>query len=790
MLKRIPAATVPAVEEFGRDLSLTRSIDNPHVARLLDVRQTDRVWLLFSQYVAAGTLASLLERRQPLSEGELVTLIGPLAQGLAVIHRIGLTHGNLTLDNVMLDAEGRPVLTDVGLRSLTDPVATPQSDLEALAELAIAAGGDPDLFKASLFAGDAQQTADRVLRLAVPTPIALLGATAVPPALPLPGTDFESPNIRTPTSRPGRSTSPAADGTASAGDTNSANDMTSTDDARSAGAGSAADGGRPAGEDGLAGDVRSAGDTRSVDGASFAGGSEVLGAPVGAGEDPASDEIRPGASGVSSASGDSDESAGTSGGGGGGTGIRGGDGTGGGAGVLNGNRQGRRRKRPEEGSSERSREAFGSSDSEDDAEASDVAGSMGGTPDKSSAVSARPGVGGARRGGKSAVDRHGKGRSGGRQGRGRTVTPRVSSSRARLIDRLFKGAGGGRQRAGSAARRAFGSRAAEGSVSAFSGFAREEATFASPGSTGLGGVGGRLRLQGLGGAQSGAEADKPDGLGVGDGDRPSVVAVVVPRVDAAAGSRRGGRDWRGQRRSSGGRGRAGRRKSRRPWHWWGVRLRLSERLRGRAPAYGVLAAVGAAAMVVLVLGLVAVGVLGGGPSTAASTGDAESPGTDASVASGRATISDAGSPNPAGSLPTATAVSTPPGTDWPTPWLDVLRALDRKRSTVFQTGDVGGLDAIYVPGSVPWKADKNLLASYRTQRLRIEGLTMEIRSLVIESEEADRAVLKVVDRLVAGAAVDPAGRRTTFPRGRPVARRIVLQARMTGAWRISEINAL
>ncbi|WP_238157936.1 hypothetical protein [Kribbella voronezhensis] len=119
-----------------------------------------------------------------------------------------------------------------------------------------------------------------------------------------------------------------------------------------------------------------------------------------------------------------------------------------------------------------------------------------------------------------------------------------------------------------------------------------------------------------------------------------------------------------------------------------------------------------------------------------------------------------------------------------------MRALDRKRSTVFQTGDVGGLDAIYVPGSVPWKADKNLLASYRTQRLRIEGLTMEIRSLVIESEEADRAVLKVVDRLVAGAAVDPAGRRTTFPRGRPVARRIVLQARMTGAWRISEINAL
>ena len=183
MLKRIPAAKVPAVEELRRDLALTRSIDNPHIARLLDVRQTDRDWLLFSQYVAAGKLESLLERRERLSTGELVTLISPLAGALGAIHSAGLTHGNLTLTNVMLDAEGAPVLTDVGLRSLTAPDATPEADIEALARIALAAGGDPYLFTRSMFTGEADQIADRVLRLAPPNRSPSTSPRAPPPKI-------------------------------------------------------------------------------------------------------------------------------------------------------------------------------------------------------------------------------------------------------------------------------------------------------------------------------------------------------------------------------------------------------------------------------------------------------------------------------------------------------------------------------------------------------------------------------------------------------------------------------
>ncbi|HET6295153.1 MAG TPA: protein kinase, partial [Kribbella sp.] len=181
VLKRIPSASIPSVQEFREDLALAQSIDHPHITRLIEVRQTDREWLLFSQYVAAGTLTGLLQRRGKLSLGELVTLVSPLAQALAVVHRAGLTHAHLGAGDIMFDADGRPMLTDVGLR-LQGPPCTPADDLAVLADLTHEAGGDPRTFPASLFTTDGDTLSHKVLELATPTPLNLGFDTDPPPA--------------------------------------------------------------------------------------------------------------------------------------------------------------------------------------------------------------------------------------------------------------------------------------------------------------------------------------------------------------------------------------------------------------------------------------------------------------------------------------------------------------------------------------------------------------------------------------------------------------------------------
>jgi hypothetical protein len=173
VVKRVPAASVPRAESFRRDLALARGLGHRHAVRLLEVRQVSREWLLVSEYVGAGSLLDLLRRRGPLSTGELVTLLSPLAQVLAAAHLRGLCHGHLGTGDALLTADGRPLLADLGLRLTAGDQGSPGGDLAALGALARAAGGDPAVFTEDLFSGDGTTVAARVLDVAEPEPIGL-----------------------------------------------------------------------------------------------------------------------------------------------------------------------------------------------------------------------------------------------------------------------------------------------------------------------------------------------------------------------------------------------------------------------------------------------------------------------------------------------------------------------------------------------------------------------------------------------------------------------------------------
>ncbi len=173
VLKRIPAPTITNPTVFERDLTTLLAINHPHIARLIEVRQSESDWLLFGQHVPAGNLTALLGRRGDLSLGELVTLISPLAEALAVLHHKGLHHGRLTPANILFDADGRPVITDTALR-FQDPTTTQADDLTALAALTQLAAGTTTRFPATLFTHTTAPTlARKVLELSPPTPLNL-----------------------------------------------------------------------------------------------------------------------------------------------------------------------------------------------------------------------------------------------------------------------------------------------------------------------------------------------------------------------------------------------------------------------------------------------------------------------------------------------------------------------------------------------------------------------------------------------------------------------------------------
>ena len=69
------------------------------------------------EHVAGVTLAHHLERLEGagLPIDERLDILVAIADGLAAIHRAGISHGDIKPENVLLSASGRVVLTDLGL---------------------------------------------------------------------------------------------------------------------------------------------------------------------------------------------------------------------------------------------------------------------------------------------------------------------------------------------------------------------------------------------------------------------------------------------------------------------------------------------------------------------------------------------------------------------------------------------------------------------------------------------------------------------------------------------------
>jgi eukaryotic-like serine/threonine-protein kinase len=104
----------------AREAALLGELDHPHLVRLVEVVHQPRRGgaprvALVLDLLEGGSLAALLAARGRLTAGEVVTVCAPVAAALAHAHARGVVHGDLSPGNVVFTAEGRPVLTDLGV---------------------------------------------------------------------------------------------------------------------------------------------------------------------------------------------------------------------------------------------------------------------------------------------------------------------------------------------------------------------------------------------------------------------------------------------------------------------------------------------------------------------------------------------------------------------------------------------------------------------------------------------------------------------------------------------------
>ncbi|MDZ4277642.1 MAG: serine/threonine-protein kinase, partial [Dehalococcoidia bacterium] len=107
------------VRRFQREARIAQELDSPHVVRVLDSGGEDDTRYIAMEYVEGQTLAAMLRESGPLPPEDAEDIAIRVARGLAAAHAKGVTHRDISPQNIMLTADGTVKIADFGIARAT-----------------------------------------------------------------------------------------------------------------------------------------------------------------------------------------------------------------------------------------------------------------------------------------------------------------------------------------------------------------------------------------------------------------------------------------------------------------------------------------------------------------------------------------------------------------------------------------------------------------------------------------------------------------------------------------------
>lgn len=102
------------VERFMREARSAAKLEHPNIVTIYEVGQDGDSYYFSMNYVEGEDLSAALSRG-PIELDKAVDVITQIAEGLAKAHKEGVVHRDIKPANVILDKEGRAVITDFGI---------------------------------------------------------------------------------------------------------------------------------------------------------------------------------------------------------------------------------------------------------------------------------------------------------------------------------------------------------------------------------------------------------------------------------------------------------------------------------------------------------------------------------------------------------------------------------------------------------------------------------------------------------------------------------------------------
>jgi len=91
------------------------SIRDPHLAPVLDVKQTPDGITVFQSYISGISLDKLLLEKKQLTEDRAIEIAFDICEGLSALHKAGIVHRDINPNNIVIENSGSATVIDFGI---------------------------------------------------------------------------------------------------------------------------------------------------------------------------------------------------------------------------------------------------------------------------------------------------------------------------------------------------------------------------------------------------------------------------------------------------------------------------------------------------------------------------------------------------------------------------------------------------------------------------------------------------------------------------------------------------
>ncbi|ESZ96999.1 hypothetical protein SBOR_2615 [Sclerotinia borealis F-4128] len=122
LIRRDSVGTNPTrLAKIYREIAILREISHPNIVRLHEMVETERQIGIILEYASGGELFDYILNHRYLKDNAARRLFAQLVSGVGYLHKKGIVHRDLKLENLLLDRNRNIIITDFGFANTFNP---------------------------------------------------------------------------------------------------------------------------------------------------------------------------------------------------------------------------------------------------------------------------------------------------------------------------------------------------------------------------------------------------------------------------------------------------------------------------------------------------------------------------------------------------------------------------------------------------------------------------------------------------------------------------------------------